>query len=125
MNIHSTPTQSDPLRLVNATINAVDKIGLATSGEILNVADELLRGANEVAEKLRHLASAIREHSEVAGDHVTTFCNKATTVLEAVRDLQERVLAGERAADVPETKSAPKSLPRGPAQLAAEESAVK
>jgi hypothetical protein len=56
--------------------------------EIEKTADEIMRGATEIAEKLRELADAIREHSKIANEHVSGFCNKATSVLEGVRDLQ-------------------------------------
>jgi hypothetical protein len=82
------PTKADPIRLASATVQAVDRIGAATSDEIERTADEIMRGATEIAEKLRALASAIREHSKIANEHVSDFCNKATSVLEGVRDLQ-------------------------------------
>jgi hypothetical protein len=86
-----TPTQADPLRLASATIQAVDRIGEATSEEIEKTADEITRGAAEIAEKLQELARAIREHSKIANEHVATFCEKATSVLEGVRDLQVKL----------------------------------
>jgi hypothetical protein len=81
----------DPIRLANATIHAVDRIGAAASEEIENTADEIMRGATEIAEKLRALATAIREHSKIANEHVSGFCNKATSVLEGVRDLHMKL----------------------------------
>jgi hypothetical protein len=94
MNVQSpnpsayAPTKADPMRLASATVQAVDRIGAATSEEIERTADEIMRGATEIAEKLRALASAIREHSKIANEHVSDFCDKATSVLEGVRDLQ-------------------------------------
>ena len=85
------PTKPDPIRLANATIQAVDRIGAATSEEIEKTADEIMRGANEIAEKLRELTSAIREHSKIANEHITEFCDKATSVLEGVRGLQHKL----------------------------------
>ena len=82
------PTKADPIRLASATVQAVDRIGAATSEEIERTADQIMRGATEIAEKLRALASAIREHSKIANEHVSDFCDKATSVLEGVRDLQ-------------------------------------
>jgi hypothetical protein len=81
----------DPIRLASATIQAVDRIGAAASEEIENTADEIMRGATEIAEKLRALATAIREHSKIANEHVSGFCNKATSVLEGVRDLHMKL----------------------------------
>src|SRR6202790_3079209 len=82
------PAKVDPIRLASATVQAVDRIGAATYEEIEKTADEIMRGATEIAEKLRTLASAIREHSKIANEHVSGFCSKATSVLEGVRDLQ-------------------------------------
>jgi hypothetical protein len=120
MNVHSSGSgayssaQHDPLRLVNATIQAVDKIGLTTAEEIERTAEQVLSGANEVADELRRLSVAIREHSKVAGDHVTAFCNKATTVLDVIRDLQDKVLANGHAEERSEPGNAPlpKALPK-------------
>ena len=47
------PTKADPIRLASATIQAVDRIGEATSEEIERTADEIARGAHRIAEKLR------------------------------------------------------------------------
>jgi hypothetical protein len=88
-----SPAKSDPARLASATIQAVDRIGAATSEEIEKTADEIMRGATEIAERLRALAGAIREHSKIANEHVSGFCDKATSVLEGVRDLQQKLEA--------------------------------
>src|SRR5580693_8331443 len=93
------PTKSDPIRLASATIQAVDRIGAATSEEIERTADEIMRGATEIAEKLRALATAIREHSRIANEHVSGFCSKATSVLEGVRDLQLKLEINESEAE--------------------------
>jgi hypothetical protein len=91
------PPKTDPLRLASATIQAVDRLGAATSEEIEKTADEIMRGATEIADKLRELAGAIREHSKIANEHVSGFCNKATSVFEAVRDLQSKLELNEPA----------------------------
>ena len=90
------PTKADPIRLASATIQAIDRIGAATSEEIEKTADEIMRGATEVSEKLRELADAIREHSKIANEHVLGFCSKATSVFEGVRDLQFKLELNER-----------------------------
>src|ERR1700731_219123 len=96
-------TKADPIRLANATIQAVDRIGAATAEEIEKTADEIMRGATEIAEKLRALATAIREHSKIANEHVSGFCNKATSVLEGVRDLQLKLEVNESKAEEEDT----------------------
>jgi hypothetical protein len=85
------PTKADPIRLASATILAVDRIGAATSEEIEKTADEIMRGATEIVQKLQELATAIREHSKIANGHVATFCEKATSVFDGIRDLQEKL----------------------------------
>jgi hypothetical protein len=92
-----TPRQSPTanLHLATTTVRAVDQIGLVARDQIGQTAEEVVRGADEVAYNLRSLASAIREHSKIASEHVAEFCNKATSVLEDVRDLHARMTVGE------------------------------
>lgn len=115
------PTRADPLRLASATIQAVDRLGAATSEEIEKTADEIMRGATEIADKLRELAGAIREHSKIANEHVSGFCNKATSVFEAVRDLQSKLDVNEREAGVEKIEDrilpVPVFLKNGPARF--------
>jgi hypothetical protein len=115
------PAKVDTIRLASATIQAVDRIGAATSEEIERTADEIMRGATEIAEKLRALASAIREHSKIANEHVSGFCGKATSVLEGVRDLQMKleVNAGgaEENATTEDTSPLPSLVRKGPAEV--------
>src|SRR5258708_7895344 len=88
----------DPVRLANVTVQAVDSIGMSAAGEIDKTAEEVIQGAAEVAHKLRELGLAIREHSQIASEQVSSFCEKATTVIEGVRELQDRLLDGGTAA---------------------------
>jgi hypothetical protein len=115
------PAKADPIRLASATIQAVDRIGAATSEEIEKTADEIMRGATEIAEKLRELAGAIREHSKIANEHVSGFCNKATSVFEGVRDLQLKLEVNEREAQIEavedEILPVPVFLKNGPARF--------
>jgi hypothetical protein len=126
MNIQSpnppayAPTKADPIRLASATIQAVDRIGEATSDEIERTADEIMRGATEIAEKLRALATAIREHSKIANEHVSDFCGKATTVLEGVRDLHLKLDDTRREAEeeaVEDLPPLPSLIRKGPADF--------
>jgi hypothetical protein len=127
MNIQSPPssaygpTKADPVRLASATIQAVDRIGAATSEEIERTADEIMRGATEIADKLRALASAIREHSKIANEHVSGFCYKATSVLEGVRDLQLKLETDQRGVQENEPEEDSSPLPavvrKGPADF--------
>jgi hypothetical protein len=115
-----SPVKSDPIRLASATIQAVDRIGAATSEEIEKTADEIMRGATEIAEKLRALATAIREHSRIANEHVSGFCSKATSVLEGVRDLQLKLEVNGSGPEEDDTREDTLPLPslvrKGPAE---------
>jgi hypothetical protein len=115
------PAKADPVRLASATINAVDRIGAATSEEIDKTADEIVRGATEIAEKLRALSSAIREHSKIAHEHVSEFCSKATSVLEGVRDLQLKLEVNgedaERNEAALDSSPLPSLIRKGPAEF--------
>jgi hypothetical protein len=115
------PTKTDPIRLANATIQAVDRIGEATSEEIERTADEILRGATEIAEKLRDLANAIRAHSKIANEHVAGFCDKATSVFDGIRDLKQKLEGPGVQPDIEETQDdilpMPVFLKNGPAKF--------
>ncbi|HEY6331245.1 MAG TPA: hypothetical protein VI756_18105 [Blastocatellia bacterium] len=114
------PTKSDPIRLAGATIQAVDRIGEATSEEIQRAADEIMRGATEIAEKLGALANAIREHSKIAHEHITKYCDSATSVLEGVRDLQAKLEVSARKTETQEVRDDRSIVPaffrQGPAE---------
>jgi uncharacterized protein YidB (DUF937 family) len=105
------PPKADPIRLAGATIRAVDQLGVATSDEIDKTADEIVRGAAEIAEKLRGLADAIREHTKVANGHVTEFCAKATSVLEGVQELQQKLREKGHKQDTAETSEDTSQVP--------------
>src|SRR5580700_4590809 len=126
MNIQSPPpsaygpAKADPIRLASATIQAVDRLGAATSEEIERTADEIMRGATEIADKLRALAGAIREHSKIANEHVSGFCHKATTVFEGVRDLHLKLdqnKTGVEEDQVQDLPPLPSLVRKGPADF--------
>jgi hypothetical protein len=77
-----------------------------------------VRGADEIAEKPRELAEAIKAHSKVAHEHISTFCDKATSMLDGIRNLQQGI--GTLAQD-PKVPPAPDDIPAflksGPAVL--------
>ena len=115
------PTKADPIRLASATIQAVDRIGETTSEEIERTAKEITHGAAEIAEKLQELANAIREHSKIANEHVAAFCEKATSVFDGIRDLQQKLESGQGEPSGSETKEevlqVPVFLQNGPASF--------
>ena len=85
------PRASDPLRLAGVTVKAVNQIGAEAAAEIDQAAAAFEEGAAEVTAKLRELATAVREHSRIAGEQVEQFCGKATNVIEGLRALRERL----------------------------------
>jgi methyl-accepting chemotaxis protein len=91
------PANTNPLRLASATVQAVDQLGVATAAEIERTADDIMRGATEIAAKLRELANAIRQHTEIASEQVAGFCNRATSVFEGVVELQQKLAANGQA----------------------------
>lgn len=88
----SAPMNANRPRLANATIQAVDHLGVLTVREIETTADEVMRGATEVATKLRQLATAIRQRTEIASEEVAAFCLCATSVFESVAELQQKLV---------------------------------
>lgn len=105
------PKQSNSLRLAGATIHAVDQIGLATSREIEMTADEIVRGATEVADRLRILADTIREQTRIASEQVAGFCDKATSVLEGLHDMQDKLLMNGHEPETEGAKNGTLALP--------------
>jgi hypothetical protein len=89
------PRVRDPLALAGVTVQAVDQIGESAAHEIERAAQALQDGAFEIAENMRELATAMRKHSQIAGERVAEFVGRATGAIETIRALQERLDAGE------------------------------
>ena len=108
------PINTNPLRLANATIQAVDQLGLAAS-------DEIMRGATEICDKLRELAEAVRQHAQIASEQVAGFCGRATSVFESVIELRESLLVSKQEVEPEKTDEEPLPLPKfianGPAEV--------
>jgi hypothetical protein len=83
---------ASPPRIGDAAVQAVHKLGAVTSNEIDKTADEIMRGATEIAARLGQLADAIRGHCQIAGEEVADFCGRATSVFESVIALQGSLL---------------------------------
>jgi hypothetical protein len=116
-----SPTDSTPIRLASATIQAVDQLGAAAADEIERTADQVMCSAAEVATKLRELAGAIHHHSEIANEHVAKFCSKATSIFESAVELQQRLRAKGYAATAEvahdESLEVPGFMRKGPADF--------
>jgi hypothetical protein len=85
----------DPLALAGVTVQAVDQIGESAAAEIEEAAAAVELAAGAIGKQLRELATAVREHSRIAGEHVAEFVGRSTSVIETIRALQERLDAGE------------------------------
>ena len=120
MSLQYAPKQSNPIKLAGATVQAVDQLGLATSNQIEMTADEIMRSATEVSDKLRELADTIREQTRVASAQVAGFCDKATSVLEGVKELQDKLLVDVRRPEMTEneddTSPVPAFMLKGPSE---------
>ena len=109
------PAARDPMRLSQATVNAVDAIGERTAKELEASADELERQAHDTATYLRQLATGMRRYSQEAAQQVSDFCIKNQEVLSTMQDLEQKI-KGQRAIDPPDDgKPIPKFMQEGPA----------
>jgi hypothetical protein len=108
-NLPPATRARDPIALAGITMKAVDQIGESAAVEIEEAAIQLETAAGEVAANLRKLATAVRAHSRIAGEHVEEFCNRSTTVIETIRTLQARLdgTADEEDAPVIPLRGAP------------------
>jgi hypothetical protein len=88
------PRARDPLALAGVTVQAVDQIGESAAHEIEEAAAAVELAAGAIGKQLRELATAVREHSRIAGEHVAEFVGRSTSVIETIRALQERLDAG-------------------------------
>jgi hypothetical protein len=89
--MHIPAPATDPLKLADVTVAAVDQIGDHASKEIDRAAEEVRKGAEEVAQALEELSAAIREHTIKASQEVAEFVRKSTHTVGIVRELQEKV----------------------------------
>jgi hypothetical protein len=108
--------EADPLRLAGVTIRAVDQIGAVAAEEIERAADELGRRSNEIINDVRKLADSIRSHTKATRDRVSDFCDKATSIVEGVRELQEKLRPGEPGSQQEQTAEIELPLPKAARQ---------
>ena len=81
----------EPHTLGKTTIHSVDRMTSMTADEIEKVAEQVLEGAHEVADILRHAAHRMRECGLFANERLANFVRVATTCAEAARMMQESV----------------------------------
>lgn len=110
------PASRDPMRLSQATVNAVDAIGERTAKELEASADELERQAHDTAAYLRQLATGMRKFSQEAAQQVSDFCLKNQEVLSTIQGLEDKI-KGRQAIEPPDDgKPIPKFAQEGPAE---------
>jgi hypothetical protein len=85
------PPNSDPVRLAGITVRAVDQIGDCCAEELEKAAEEVMAGAKKVADELRELALAVRDHSREQAKALSTYCDTAVDVLGNARDMRTKL----------------------------------
>lgn len=80
-----------PGAISEITIEAVDKIGQATAVQIEHTANTIEAGAKELGDRLRKLATAMREHTRLASQDVSDFCLKMASARATIRGLEVEI----------------------------------
>lgn len=80
-----------PERLAVLTSSAVDQIGASTAEAIEHTADELEAAAKTIADKLRLLAGAMREHTRLAHEDIARFSMMAGHIRDGVAGLEAKI----------------------------------
>lgn len=88
---YAPPRRNDPARLASATIAAIDQIGDAAAVQIEEVAKDILKGAQEIHDKLMQHAEAVRGQSQLANEYLRDFCDKSMHMLEGINQLHAAV----------------------------------
>jgi polyhydroxyalkanoate synthesis regulator phasin len=70
---------------------AVDHVTHETALQIKESANQLLSGAQIVADRMHELADAVSEHGRIAAEEVSRFCEDAKHTLEVMAVLQDRL----------------------------------
>jgi hypothetical protein len=96
---YAPPPQTDPMRLASVTLKAVDQIGAGAGDEIDRAAAQIEAGAKEIADLLRELSAAVRDHCAIAAERVSAFCERSNEVLGTIRGLKDRISAQVEPAD--------------------------
>lgn len=80
-----------PERVAEITVAAVDHIGNTSAASIDSAADAIEREGQKLADRLRKLASAMREHTRIAAQEVSNFSLMVTTMGDTVRGLENQI----------------------------------
>jgi len=85
------PPSTEPHQLGSATLQSVDLMTSLTADEIEKVAEQVERGAQEVADTLREAARRVRHSGYVANERLANFVRVASTCADAARMMQQSV----------------------------------
>jgi uncharacterized membrane protein YqiK len=80
-----------PERVAEITVAAVDHIGSTSAASIDSAADAIEQEGKKLADRLRKLASAMREHTRIAAQEVSNFSLMVTTMGGTVRGLEDQI----------------------------------
>ncbi len=78
---------------------AVDHVSQQTASRLREVAQELLREAQNIVAKLSELADAFEGHGKLAADNAARFCDDAKHFMETAVRLHDRLNGKESVAD--------------------------
>lgn len=79
-----------PERVAEITVAAVDHIGNTSAASIDSAADAIEREGRKLADRLRTLASAMREHTRIAAEDVSNFSLMMTSMGNTVSGLEHQ-----------------------------------
>jgi hypothetical protein len=85
------PAASDPLKLSQSGVNAVEAISERTAKELEGNARELENQAKETGDYLRRLATLVRQAGQEAAQQVSAFCLKNAEVLTTIQGLEQKI----------------------------------
>lgn len=80
-----------PERIAETTVAAVDYIGNTSAASIDSAADAIEQEGQKLGDRLRKLASAMREHTRIAAQEVSNFSLMVTTMGDTVRGLENQI----------------------------------
>jgi uncharacterized membrane protein YqiK len=86
-----------PERVAEITVAAVDHIGNTSAASIDSAAEAIEQEGQKLADRLRKLASAMREHTRVAAQEVSNFSLMVTTMGDTVRGLEHQIKGNTQA----------------------------
>lgn len=87
----ATVDPGTPERVAEITVAAVDHIGNTSAASIDSAAEAIEHEGQKLGDRLRKLASAMREHTRIAAQEVSDFSLMMTTMGDTVRGLEHQI----------------------------------